>query len=259
MSIIDTHSHLFTEEFDRDLPEVIRRAQEAGVSRIYMPNIDSSTIESLLRVCKEYPGYCFPMLGLHPTSVSDDYRGHLDAMKRLLDNPDYSFVAIGEVGLDLYWDKTYQKEQEDAFRIQIEWAIAYQLPLIVHCRSAFKEMYELLLPYKGRQLKGIFHSFSGTVEEAEKLLSFDGFMLGINGTLTFKKSELPHVLSQLPLERIVVETDSPYLTPVPYRGKRNESAYIKYTLQRLAEVYGKRVEEMAEITQNNALKLFGMG
>ncbi len=259
MSIIDTHSHLFTEDFDSDLPEVICRAQEAGVSRIYLPNIDSSTIEPLLRVCEKYPGYCFPMLGLHPTSVSTGYRENLNAMKKLLDNPNHPFVAIGEVGLDLYWDKTYRSEQEDAFRIQIEWAITYQLPLIIHCRSAFNEMYELLLPYKGRKLSGIFHSFSGTVEEAEMLLSFEDFMLGINGTLTFKKSELPHVLSMLPPERIVIETDSPYLTPVPYRGKRNESAYIRFTLQRLAEVYGKGVEEMAEITKNNALKVFGMG
>ena len=259
MQIVDTHSHLFTEEFSDDLSEVIERARQAGVSRIYMPNIDASTIESLMCVCRAYEGYCFPMLGLHPTSVGEGFQTELDLLKPLLDKPEHPFVAIGEVGLDLYWDKTFRREQEEALRQQIAWALEYDLPLVIHCREAFDELYNVMCDYRHTSLRGIFHSFTGTAEDACRLLSFEGFMLGINGVLTFKKSALPGVLTNVPLERLVLETDSPYLAPVPYRGKRNESAYIQYTLAHLASVYGLSVEEVATITTNNAKKVFEKG
>ncbi|MBR5803981.1 MAG: TatD family hydrolase [Bacteroidaceae bacterium] len=259
MQIVDTHSHLFTEEFSDDLSEVIERARQAGVSRIYMPNIDASTIESLMCVCRAYEGYCFPMLGLHPTSVGEGFQAELDLLKPLLDKPEHPFVAIGEVGLDLYWDKTFRREQEEALRQQIAWALEYDLPLVIHCREAFDELYNVMCDYRHTSLRGIFHSFTGTTEDTCRLLSFEGFMLGINGVLTFKKSTLPGVLTNVPLERLVLETDSPYLAPVPYRGKRNESAYIQYTLAHLASVYGLSVEEVATITTNNAKKVFEKG
>lgn len=254
--VIDTHSHLFTEDFADDIHEVMTRAREAGVGRIYMPNIDASTVESLLNVCRAYEGYCFPMLGLHPTSVGEGYQAELDAMKPMLDNPSHPFVAIGEVGLDLYWDKTFHLEQEDALRQQITWALEYDLPVVIHCREAFDELYALMCDYRHTSLRGVFHSFTGSADDARRLLSFEGFMLGINGVLTFKKSSLPGVLSGIPLERIVLETDSPYLAPVPCRGKRNETSFIKFTLAHVASVYGCEVEEVAKITTENAKKVF---
>lgn len=260
MEIIDTHSHLFTEEFSADLPEVIARAKEAGVTRVYMPNIDVSSVEDMLRVSRAYEGYCFPMIGLHPTSVSGGYRAELADLKRMLDTPEHPFVAIGEVGIDLYWDTRFKEEQIDAFRQQVEWALAYDLPVIIHCRSAVDELVTVLEDYRDSSLTGIFHSFGGTVKEAKRLLSFKGFMLGINGVLTFKKSLLPEVLATcVPMNRLVLETDAPYLAPVPYRGKRNESSYIKQTLKSLASVYGKEISYMARITSNNAKKVFERG
>lgn len=256
MYIVDTHSHLFTEEFADDLPEVMSRAREAGVGRIYMPNIDASTVDALLQVCRTYEDYCFPMLGLHPTSVGENYQAELDALKPMLDASDCPFVAIGEVGLDLYWDTTFRREQEEAFRRQIGWALEYDLPLVIHCREAFEELYTIMCDYRHTSIRGIFHSFTGTQEEARKLLSFEGFMLGINGVLTFKKSPLPAVLTSVPLGRVVLETDSPYLSPVPHRGKRNESANIKFTLAHLASVYGRDADEVAQTTTENAKKVF---
>lgn len=257
--VIDTHSHLFTEEFSEDLPEVMARARAAGVSHIYMPNIDSSSVADLLRVCEEYSGYCSPMIGLHPTSVSGGFRAELREMKELLGEPNHPFVAIGEVGLDLYWDTTFRQEQEEALREQIGWALEYDLPLVIHCRSALPELLRVLAEFPKRRLRGIFHSFTGTLEEAKLLLAYRGFMLGINGVLTFRKSDLPYVLASIPLERIVLETDSPYLAPIPHRGKRNESGFIRHTLERLAEVYSLPVEEVAKVTSENARKVFNRG
>lgn len=256
MQIIDTHSHLFTEEFKDDLPRVMARAKAAGVEHIYMPNIDNSTVEDLLRVCRTYEGYCSPMIGLHPTSVGGGYRAELLSMKRWLTEPSHPFVAIGEVGLDLYWDRSYRREQEEALREQIGWALEYDLPLVLHCRAAIDELLAVMKEYEHAPLRGIFHSFTGTLKEAERLLEYENFMLGINGVLTFRRSELSEVLPSLPIDRLVVETDSPYLAPVPHRGKRNESAYIKFTLERMAELYGVSVEEMAEVTSRNAKNLF---
>lgn len=255
MNFIDTHSHLFLEEFTDDLPLVIQRAKAAGVSRIYMPNIDCSTIKPLLDTVARYPGYCFPMIGLHPTSVNEGFREELNVMRKMLEQPN-PFVAIGEVGMDLYWDQTYLKEQLEAFDTQIQWAAEYQLPLVIHSRDSFQEVYQVMRRQEDKKLKGIFHSFTGTREEAEKLLQFEGFCLGINGVVTFKKSTLPEVLKNVPLERIVLETDSPYLTPAPNRGKRNESANVRDTLLKLAVIYQSSPEEVAEITTRNALKIF---
>ena len=251
--LVDSHSHLFLEEFAD-----VQRAREAGVTHIFMPNIDSTTIESLLSVCAAYKEFCFPMIGLHPTSVNKNYKKELDIVAGQLASSN-GYVAIGEIGLDLYWDKTFLREQLLAFEKQVEWALEYHLPIVIHTREAFDYIYKVLQPYKETGLTGIFHSFTGTSEEAAKLLDFPGFMIGINGVVTFKKSQLPEVLKDVPLARIVLETDSPYLTPVPNRGKRNESARLKDTLIKVAEIYRESPEVVAEATSENALKVFGMG
>lgn len=257
MRLVDSHSHLFLDEFQSDLQQVMARAQAAGVTHIFMPNIDSTTIEPMLRVCSEYKGYCFPMMGLHPTSVNADYKKELAIVSEHLAMPN-DYVAIGEIGMDLYWDKTFLKEQQFVFEQQIQWALEYELPIVIHCREAFDYIYNVLKPYKTSPLKGIFHSFTGTLEEALRILEFPDFSIGINGVVTFKKSNLPEVLSSIPLAWIVLETDSPYLTPVPNRGKRNESANVKDTLLKVAEIYGKPPEEVGCITSENALKVFGI-
>ena len=258
MKLIDSHSHLFLEEFAEDLPEVMRRASDAGISHIFMPNIDSSTLDPLLKVCCDYPNFCYPMVGLHPTSVAENYKNELDVVYQQLQQSQYGFVAIGEIGLDLYWDQTFLKEQLVAFEQQVKWALEYHLPIVVHCREAFSYIYKVLAPYKNSGLRGIFHSFTGNAQEAASMLEFTDFMIGVNGVVTFKKSSVPTVLPKIPLNRLVLETDSPYLTPVPYRGKRNESAFVKYTAAKVAEVYEISLEKVAEVTSNNALKVFGM-
>lgn len=257
MRLVDSHSHLFLEEFAEDLPQVMERAQAAGVTHIFMPNIDSTTIEPMLRVCSDYKGYCFPMIGLHPTSVKEDYRKELEVVAARLAMPN-EYVAIGEIGMDLYWDKTFLKEQLYVFEQQIEWALKYDLPIVIHCRDAFESIYKVMEPYKESPLRGIFHSFTGSAEEAARILEFPGFYVGINGVVTFKKSSLPQVLQDIPLERVVLETDSPYLTPVPNRGKRNESANLKDTLMKVAEIYRKPSEEVGWVTSGNTLKVFGI-
>lgn len=256
--MIDTHSHLFLEDFKDDLPDVMARAREAGVSHIFMPNIDSTSIASLLRVCHDYAKYCFPMIGLHPTSVNEGYEDELRIVEQELSTRRDEYVGIGEIGMDLYWDQTYVTEQQIALKRQLDWALAYDLPVVIHCREAFSYIYKVLESYRHTPLRGIFHSFTGTREEAGRILEFPRFLIGINGVVTFKKSTLPEVLSRIPLERIVLETDAPYLTPVPYRGRRNESSFIKYTLMKVAEVYGLSPEEVSAVTSETALKVFGM-
>ena len=255
--LIETHTQLFLQEFTEDLEAVIERAQIAGVSHIFMPNIDSATIESLLGVCSRYDNYCFPMIGLHPTSVNENYHSELDVVLRELKS-DKKYVAIGEVGMDLYWDKTYEKEQAAVLSKQLEWALDFDLPVVIHCRDAFDSICEVLRKFSGSSLRGIFHSFTGTAAEAMYLMEHFDFLLGINGIVTFKKSTIPDVLKVIPLEKIVLETDSPYLAPVPCRGRRNESANVKYVLLKVAEIYGKTPEEVAKITSESALKVFGM-
>lgn len=257
MRLIDTHSHPFLEEFSEDLPQVIERARSAGITHIFMPNIDSTTIDSMLSVCNTYNDYCFPMIGLHPTSVNADYEKELEIVARELKSFN-KYIAIGEVGMDLYWDKTFLKEQQIVLDKQINWALEYDLPVVIHCRDAFGYIYNVLEPYKNTSLKGVFHSFTGTDDEAARILEFSGFLIGINGVVTFKKSRLPEVLTKIPLEKIVLETDSPYLTPVPNRGKRNESAYVKDTLMKVSDIYRMSPEAVGRVTSENALKVFGM-
>lgn len=252
--LIDTHTHLFVEEFDSDWQEAIKRAHAAGVEKLLMPNIDGTTVERMLQVCAT-DSNCYPMIGLHPTSVDENWEVRLQHIREWLEK-ETSFVAIGEVGMDLYWDTTYCEAQKEVFRTQIEWALEYQLPLVIHCRNAYDEMLEVMEPYKCQDLKGIFHSFTGTLDEALRLLEYEGFMLGINGVLTFKKSTLPEVLKHIPLERLVLETDSPYLAPVPFRGKRNESAYLTRIAEVLSGIYSVKIEEIEEKTAKNALKVF---
>ena len=253
--MIDTHSHIFEPDFADDLPEVIARAKEIGVEKIFMPNIDDTSVDAMLGVCRQYPGYCFPMLGYHPTSVDAEAMPKVKAMKnRLVEG--HPYIAIGEVGLDLYWDKTYIKEQQQVLEEQIQWALEWELPLVIHCREAFPELFEVLKPYKETKLKGVFHSFTGTIDEALELVSYSRFMVGINGVVTFKKSTLPEALKVLSLERLVLETDSPYLAPVPFRGKRNESSYVKRVAVKLAELYEVEIGEVERQTTTNALKVF---
>lgn len=253
--MIDTHSHIFEPDFADDLPEVIARAKEVGVEKIFMPNIDDTSVDAMLGVCSQYPGYCFPMLGFHPTSVDADAMPKVKEMKKRL-TEGHPYIAIGEVGLDLYWDKTYIKEQQMVLEEQIQWALEWELPLVIHCREAFPELFDVLKPYKETKLTGVFHSFTGTVNEAMELLDYSCFMVGINGVVTFKKSTLPEALKVLPLERLVLETDSPYLAPVPFRGKRNESSYVKRVAVKLAELYGVEIGEVERQTTANALKVF---
>ena len=212
--MIDTHSHIYEPEFNADRNEVIVRAKQAGVEYILLPNINAGSIEQMLDLYYQYPNYCFPMLGLHPEDIEEDYRQVLADMEKLLEDPDHPYIAVGEVGLDYYWDKTKVKEQEETFRIQIEWAIKYHLPLSIHARNAHRQLVTALSEYRNEPLSGVFHCFGGTKEEAQELLQFPNFMLGIGGVVTYKNSKLPETLSVVPLERIVLETDAPYLSPV---------------------------------------------
>ena len=253
--MIDTHSHIFEPDFADDLPEIIARAKEIGVEKIFMPNIDDTSVDAMLGVCRQYPGYCFPMLGFHPTSVDADAMPKVKEMKKRL-TEGHPYIAIGEVGLDLYWDKTYIKEQQMVLEEQIQWALEWELPLVIHCREAFPELFDVLKPYKETKLTGVFHSFTGAVNEAMELLDYSRFMVGINGVVTFKKSTLPEALKVLPLDCLVLETDSPYLAPVPFRGKRNESSYVKRVAVKLAELYGVEIGEVERQTTANALKVF---
>lgn len=255
IEFVDTHTHLFTTEFDVDRAEAVQRAVDAGVSTLCLPAINEESLPSLMAMCDAFPGVCHPMIGLHPTELGDDYNGVLDRMYNRLKS-DGRFVAIGEVGLDFYWDDTRKKEQKEVFCRQIEWALEMELPLAIHSRSAFDELYDIMGSYRGRGLTGVFHCFSGSDDEAQKLLSFDGFYLGIGGVVTYKKSSLPAVLGSVPLERVLLETDSPYLAPVPKRGKRNESAYVPYVADFLASVYGCTIEQVAVVTTANARNLF---
>ncbi len=254
--MIDTHSHIYSSEFDADRDQVVNRAREAGVEAILLPNINADSVGPMLALCRQYPDFCFPMMGLHPEDVGEDYREVLDGMWNRLAQPRHPYIAIGEVGLDFYWDETYRQQQLEAFEIQVGWAARLCLPLVIHSRKAHRELVDVMERHRSQGLRGIFHCFGGSAQEAEELLSFPGFVLGIGGVLTYKKSTLPEVLRSVPLERVVVETDAPYLAPVPYRGKRNESAYVSQTLQRLAEVYEIPLSEADKITSNTAKALF---
>ena len=254
--MIDTHSHIYGPEYDEDRELVVQRAQQAGVERLLLPNINEASIQPMLSLCQSYSGYCYPMFGLHPEDVSADYLQVLGRMEELLKAPSHPYIAIGEVGLDFYWDDSYRQQQIDAFSRQIEWAVQYKLPLMIHSRSAHTELVQVIRQYASEGLSGVFHCFGGTLEEAQELLTFNNFFLGIGGVSTFKKSPLPDVLRQIPLQRIVLETDSPYLSPVPYRVKRNEPSYVVEVMRKVAYIYNVSLQEVEKVTNINVNRVF---
>lgn len=267
---VDTHAHLDGEEFAGDLPEVIGRAKAAGLKAIFIPGIDASSVESVMRVCRQYPGYCFPMIGLQPEEVRSDWREVLSMMKEKLDedirnnksqpstlNPQIRYIAIGECGLDFYWSREYEQEQLAAFEEQVKWSVETRLPLMIHCRKAQNELLHILKRYERELPGGVFHCFTGNQKEAEEYLRFDRFVLGIGGVSTFKSSHLREDLpAAVPLSRIVLETDSPYMAPVPHRGQRNESSFVSLVLQNLARCYNVSEEEVARQTNDNVRRVF---
>lgn len=257
MYIIDTHAHLYGEEFTEDIDQVLERARENGVGKIFLPNIDEASIGEMNRLVEKYPGYLYPMMGLHPTDLTEDYQQVLRRMEELVAAPGHPYIGIGEVGLDYYWDDSMKKEQLAAFDFQVQLALKYDLPLMIHSRSAHADLVRVLQVYREEPLRGVFHSFVGTPDEAAELLSFEHFALGINGIVTFKKSDLPATLSAaVPVQRLVLETDSPYLAPVPWRGKRNESSYLPQVVRKLSEIYTLSDEEVIRYTTETALKIF---
>ena len=271
MKIVDTHTHLDGEEFDEDRAEVILRAKEAGVGMVFLPAIDVKTSEAVLKLSHEYPGYAYPMIGLHPEEVKADWKEQLKKIEAILNahltavdglngikyKSDY--IAIGEIGLDFYWSREFEKEQLEAFEKQVEWSCETGLPLMIHCRKAQNEMLHILRKWKDKLPGGVFHCFTGNQQEAKELLEYDNFVLGIGGVSTFKSSHLREDLpAAVPLERIVLETDSPYMAPVPYRGKRNESAFVVQVMKTLATAYGVNEEEVAKVTNQNVERVFGV-
>ena len=254
--MIDTHSHIYSEDFDTDRTETIQRAKDAGITHILLPNCDSGTLLQMLALEAEYPGYCYASIGLHPTSVTENYREELALIESELKRR--KWMALGEIGIDLYWDKTFLAEQIIAFRQQIEWALEYKLPVIIHVRDSFIETMVALAPYKNSGLTGVFHSFTGSIDEARDVINFGGFLLGINGIVTFKNSGLEAVVEQIDLKHILLETDSPYLTPAPHRGKRNESAFTLLVAYKLAEIYKCSLQQIDEQTTRNAKSLFAI-
>jgi len=252
--LIDTHCHLYGKDFAGDIRQVIQRAENEGVQRFYLPGIDSEVIDDMLQLEQDFPGKCFAMMGLHPCSVKEDFEQELALVSDWLKKR--SFSAVGEIGLDYYWDKTFVQQQHQAFHRQIEWALHYGLPIVIHSRESMADSIQIVQEHQKGNLRGIFHCFTGTLEEAKKIIDA-GFYLGIGGVLTYKNTHLREVLKEVSLDHIVLETDAPYLTPVPFRGKRNESSYLKYVAEKMAEVKNISVEEVGSITTANAKKIFG--
>lgn len=268
VKIIDTHTHLDAEEFDEDRAETFARAKAAGIEKLFLPAIDVKTTHAVLELSRQYPGYAYPMIGLHPEEVKEDWKVQLEELRHILDSHTQKqedgtvqvtdFIAIGEVGLDYYWSREFEKEQLEAFEDQVKWSIETRLPLMIHCRKGQNEMVHLLHQYEKELPGGVFHCFTGNPKEAEELLSFDKFVLGVGGVSTFKSSHLREDLpAVVPLDRLVLETDSPYMAPVPYRGKRNESAFVVEVLKTLAASYGVDVDFLAKVTNENVKRVFG--
>ncbi|MCG8857936.1 TatD family hydrolase [Tenacibaculum finnmarkense] len=253
--ITDTHTHLYSEEFDQDRTEMIQRAKDAGVSRFFIPAIDSSSTERMFDLEKNFPNDVFLMMGLHPTYVKENYKEELAHVKKWIDKR--PFYAIGEIGIDLYWDKTFVTQQQEAFKTQIQWAKEKKLPIVIHCRDAFDEVFEVLEAEKGADLFGIFHCFTGTLAQAKQAISYN-MKLGIGGVATFKKGKIDKFLNEIDIKDIVLETDSPYLAPTPYRGKRNESAYLTNVVDKLVDIYGLTFDEISAITTQNSKDIFSV-
>ncbi|SOU85907.1 TatD family hydrolase [Tenacibaculum dicentrarchi] len=253
--ITDTHTHLYSEEFDQDRTDMIQRAKDAGVSRFFIPAIDSSSTERMFDLEKNFPNDVFLMMGLHPTYVKENYKEELAHVKKWINKR--PFYAIGEIGIDLYWDKTFVTQQQEAFRTQIQWAKEKKLPIVIHCRDAFDEVFEVLEAEKGADLFGIFHCFTGTLEQAKLAISYN-MKLGIGGVATFKKGKIDKFLNEIDIKDIVLETDSPYLAPTPYRGKRNESAYLTNIVDKLVDIYGLTFDEISAITTQNSKDIFSV-
>ncbi|MDA8938427.1 TatD family hydrolase [Flavobacteriaceae bacterium] len=255
MKIIDTHTHLYLNQFKDDIDKVIQRSKDKGINKFIFPAIDSTHFDDMHDLKNKYPGSIYLMSGLHPTNVKENYKEELEFVVNSLKS--HSYVAVGEIGIDLYWDKTYLKQQQDAFEFQIRLAIKNDLPIVIHCREAFDEIFEILDKENCTKLRGVFHCFTGTLEQANRAIRL-GFKLGIGGVVTFKNGGIDKFLSQIDLKHIVLETDSPYLAPVPFRGKRNESSYITYVIDKLSEIYRLPVKEIASITTKNAEKVFAL-
>ncbi len=253
MILTDSHTHLYLEHFDKDRKEVINRAIDSGIEYMLLPNIDSKSVEGMLAVCEDFPENCFPMMGLHPTNVKEDFEKELENVKKWLDKK--NFVAVGEIGIDLYWDKTFFEQQVIALKNQIDLAKKHQLPIVIHARNSMEEIFEVLKEVQTPDLKGVFHCFSGNLDDAFRAIDM-GYYLGIGGVITYKKSNLPEIVREIELESILLETDAPFLSPVPFRGKRNESAYINYIAEKIAEIKSVSIQEVAEITTQNAKELF---
>ncbi|MFZ4058339.1 MAG: TatD family hydrolase [Ferruginibacter sp.] len=254
MKLIDTHSHLYDEVFSGDIEQVLQKALEEGVSHCYLPAIDSSSHEAMLALENNFPEQCTAMMGLHPCYVKENYKEELAIVEQYLQQR--KFVAIGEIGLDYYWDRTFEVQQKEVFQLQMEWAIQYQLPIVIHTRNAMQETIDMVKPFVPKGIRGIFHCFSGSYESAKEIIKA-GFYLGIGGVVTYKNAGLAEVLEKISLEHLVLETDAPYLTPVPFRGKRNESSYLSYIVHKMAEIKGVPTSTIASITTANAQKIFG--
>src|SRR6201992_1878821 len=255
MLLTDTHTHQYYETDPVKREELMQRCLENGISRLFLPNVDSASIELVMSQVKLYPQYCFAMLGLHPCDVKENWEDELNTINAAI--PQHKIYAIGEIGIDLYWDKTTLDNQIKAFKIQINWAKKLKLPIVIHCRDAFEEVYKVLLEEQGEDLRGIFHCFTGTLEQAQKVIAL-GFYLGIGGVVTYKNSGLDKIVQQIDLKHIVLETDSPYLTPVPHRGKKNESSYLLYVAEKVADLHQTSVENVAAITTENSKIVFGV-
>lgn len=255
MDLIDTHTHLYIGEFDADRAEVVKRAKEKGVKKLLLPNIDSLSIPGMHEMCSLFPGICLPMIGLHPGSVNKNFEKELEIVYSWINKNKY--VAIGESGIDLYWDKTFREQQLEAFRIQVEWAKQKGLPIVIHARESFSEIFSVLDRLADENMKGVFHSFTGNEDHVKVIMEY-GFYFGINGIVTYKNSDLIKTLEKIPPERVLLETDSPYLSPVPMRGKRNESSNLTYIAAEIAQVYHNSLEEVALVTTGNACKLFNL-
>lgn len=258
MQLVDTHTHIYSEDFDVDIDAVLQRAADSAVSKMVLPNVDRDSFPRMMSLATAHPGVLYACTGLHPTSVGEDYREQLAFVEQTLQQGAERFVAIGEIGLDYYWDTTFAQEQAEAFRTQLEWSLHYDLPVILHTRDAFADTFMMLREVNSSGLRGVFHSFTGTPEELDEALSFPSFMIGLNGVVTFKNSTLRDYVGRIPLDRLLIETDAPYLSPVPKRGKRNEPAFMVHTFEFLASLYGLAPNELAQITTANAQRLFAI-